>query len=174
MKLRLALDPAERALAFESDGTLWVENGSPRYEGAVTLSRVVGTAVPGGRVTINDPWRMTGKLKATAKTGLIEQLDALEKARRFLAGLFPLGLESHEALAEQVADALLDGVGLDHLRLYRSRVLGVTAEQAREMAAELSPAREGHLTIVVGEADAARRALGGLCPIEVRQLEEFA
>ncbi len=112
------------------------------------------------------------KMRGYAETGPTQ--DALEKARRFLAGLFPLGLESHEALAEQVADALLDGVGLDHLRLYRSRVLGVTAEQAREMAAELSPAREGHLTIVVGEADAARRALGGLCPIEVRQLEEFA
>jgi len=27
---------------------------------------------------------------------------------------------------------------------------------------------------VVGEADAARRALNGLCPIDVRQLEEFA
>src|SRR5581483_2097161 len=69
------------------------------------------------------------KMRAYAAAGPTE--DALEKARRFLAGLFPLGLESHEALAEQVADALLDGVGLDHLRLYRSRVLGVTAEQAR-------------------------------------------
>lgn len=112
------------------------------------------------------------KMRAYAAAGPTE--DALEKARRFLAGLFPLGLESHEALAEQVADALLDGVGLDHLRLYRSRVLGVTAEQAREMAAELSPARDGHLLIVVGEADVARRALAGLGPIEVRQLEEFA
>ena len=31
-----------------------------------------------------------------------------------------------------------------------------------------------YLLIVVGEADAARRALNGLCPVEVRQLEEFA
>ena len=100
--------------------------------------------------------------------------DALEKARRYLAGLFPLGLESHEALAEQIADALLDGLGLEHLKTYRSRVLAVTAEQAREMAAELSPARDGALLIVVGEAEAARRELNGLCPLEVRQLEEFA
>ncbi|HWT85480.1 MAG TPA: pitrilysin family protein [Myxococcales bacterium] len=112
------------------------------------------------------------KMRAYAASGPSE--DALEKARRYLAGLFPLGLESHEALAEQVADALLDGLGLDHLRTYRSRVLAVTAAQARTMAAELSPARDGALLTVVGESDAARRALNGLCPVDVRQLEEFA
>ena len=49
--------------------------GLPRYEGAVTLSRVVGTAPPGGQVAINDPWRITGKLKATTASALVEQLD---------------------------------------------------------------------------------------------------
>jgi len=111
------------------------------------------------------------KMSAYAKAGPAE--DALEKARRYLAGLFPLGLESHEALAEQVADVLLDGLGLDHLRMYRSRIAAVKAEQAREVAAELSPARDGAQIIVVGEADIARRALNGLCPVDVRQLEEF-
>ncbi len=47
------------------------------------------------------------KMREYAAAGPSE--DAVEKARRYLAGLFPLGLESHEALAEQVADALLDG-----------------------------------------------------------------
>lgn len=112
------------------------------------------------------------KMAAYAAQGPSE--DALDKARRYLAGLFPLGLESHEALAEQVADALLDGVGLDHLAKYRSRVRAVTVDQARDIAAELSPARPGAQLVVVGEAEVARRALGGLCPVEVRQLEEFA
>ena len=112
------------------------------------------------------------KMRAYAQSGPSE--GALEKARRYLAGLFPLGLESHEALAEQIADALLDGLGLEHIQTYRSRISAVTAPQARTMAAELSPAREGALMIVVGEAEAARRALGGLCPVDVRQLEEFA
>jgi zinc protease len=111
------------------------------------------------------------KMRGYARTGPTQ--DALDKARQFLAGLFPLGLESHEALAEQVADALLDGIGLDHLRKYRSRMLAVTADQAREMAADLSPARDGHLLVVVGESDQARRALDGLCPLELRQLDEF-
>ena len=84
-----------------------------------------------------------------------------------------MGLESHEAIAEQVADALLDGLGLEHLQRYRSRMLSVTSEQARAIAPEISPARDGALLIVVGEADKARKALAGLGPIEVRQLEEF-
>ncbi len=75
MKLRLGVDPIARALSFESDGTIWVDGGSPRYEGAVTLSRVVGIATPGGQVAINDPWQMTGKLKATTTSALVEQLD---------------------------------------------------------------------------------------------------
>ena len=112
------------------------------------------------------------QMRAYAASGPSE--DALDKARRYLAGLFPLGLESHEALAEQVADALLDGIGLDHLAKYRSRVMAVTPEQSRSIAAELSPARPGAQLIVVGEAEVARRALNGLCPVEVRQLEEFA
>jgi AsmA-like C-terminal region/AsmA family len=77
MKVRLAIDPAERALAFESDGTLFIEGGSPRFEGAATLSRVVGTALPGGRVAINDPWKASGKIKATSKTILVDQLELL-------------------------------------------------------------------------------------------------
>jgi zinc protease len=99
--------------------------------------------------------------------------EALEKARKYLAGLFPMGLESHEAIAEQIADAILDGLGVEHLARYRSHLLAVTAEQARAIAPEISPAREGALLIVVGEAEAARKALAGLCPVEVRQLEEF-
>jgi len=112
------------------------------------------------------------KMRGYAASGPTQ--DAVDKARTFLAGLFPLGLESHEALAEQIADVLLDGLGLDHLKTYRSRVVAVTKEQAREMAAELSPARDGALLIAVGDADVARKALDGLCPVEVRQLEEFA
>ena len=111
------------------------------------------------------------KMRAYAQTGPSE--DALDKARRYLAGLFPLGLESHEALAEQIADAILDGLGLQHIQTYRSRVLAVAPQQARSIAPEISPARDGALLVVVGEADAARRALDGLSPTDTRQLEEF-
>lgn len=75
MKLRLAVDAAEPALAFDSEGTLWIEARVPRYEGSASLSRVVGTTLPGGRVSMNDPWRAAGRLKAGATRAVIDQLD---------------------------------------------------------------------------------------------------
>ena len=112
------------------------------------------------------------KMRGYAATG--PSAEALEKVRPYLAGLYPLGIESHEALAESVADAILDGVGLQHLQTYRSRVLSVTPEAVRAAAADLSPARPGARLVIVGDAEVAQRALEGLCPVEVRQLEEFA
>jgi uncharacterized protein involved in outer membrane biogenesis len=104
MKIRLAIDPAERALAFESDGTVWIEGGSPRFEGAATLSRVVGTALPGGQVTINDPWKVFGKIKATTKNVLVDQLELLYGPESRLVRLngsavMNLGREPRVALA---------------------------------------------------------------------------
>jgi zinc protease len=110
-------------------------------------------------------------MRSYAATG--PSADSLSKSQRYLAGLFPLGLESHEALAEQIADALLDGLGLSHLTTYRQRVLAVTQEGAREMAAQCSPVKPGAQLIVVGDADNAQKALEGLCPLEIRQLEDF-
>jgi zinc protease len=112
------------------------------------------------------------KMTGYAKEG--PSKEALDKAKSYLGGLFPLGLESHEALAEQVADAILDGMGLNHLATYRSRVAAVTAAQAREAAAQLSPVRDGMQIIVVGDGDVGRKALADLCPVDVRPIEELA
>ena len=112
------------------------------------------------------------KMREYARTG--PSKDALEKARSYLAGLFPLGLESNEALAEQVADAILDGLGLDHLASYRSRIAAVTAAQARQAAEQLSPARDGTQIVVVGDGEVGRKALTDICPVDVRPIEDLA
>src|SRR3989442_8655636 len=112
------------------------------------------------------------KMREYARTG--PSKDALEKARSYLAGLFPLGLESNEALAEQVADAILDGLGLDHLATYRSRIAAVTAAQAHEAAEQLSPARDGTQIVVVGDGEVGRKALTDICPVDVRPIEDLA
>jgi zinc protease len=100
--------------------------------------------------------------------------EALAKSKSFLSGLFPLGLESHEALAEQIGDSILDGLGSNHLPTYRSRLAAVTAAQARDAAAQLSPARDGMQILVVGDGEVGRKALADLCPVDVRPIEELA
>jgi large subunit ribosomal protein L24 len=77
MKVRLAIDPAERALAFESDGMVWIDGGSPRFEGGATLSRVVGATAPGGPVILNDPWKVSGRIKATATDVRVDRMEML-------------------------------------------------------------------------------------------------
>jgi zinc protease len=112
------------------------------------------------------------KMHGYARTG--PSLDALNKCKQYLAGLFPFGLEGHEALAEQLADAVLDGTGLARLETYRSSILAATPEEVLAVAGKLSPARAGAQIILVGDAEVAQKALAGLCEVKVVELERFA
>ncbi len=111
------------------------------------------------------------KMHGYARTG--PSLDALDKCKQYLAGLFPFGLEGHEALAEQLADAVLDGTGLSRLETYRSSILAATPEEVVAVAAKLSPARAGAQLVLVGDAEVAQKALAGLCEVQVVELERF-
>jgi large subunit ribosomal protein L24 len=76
MKIRLSIEADERALSFESDGTVWIDGGAPRFEGAAALSPWAGKKDSSGRVTlINDPWKVSGRVKASPAS---VQLDKME------------------------------------------------------------------------------------------------
>jgi uncharacterized protein involved in outer membrane biogenesis len=74
-KLRLSLDPADRPLAIETEGTLWVDAGAPRYEGTATLVRPVGLVLADGKKLVSEPWRLASHIKANATSALLEQLE---------------------------------------------------------------------------------------------------
>lgn len=74
LKLRLNIDPLEKPLAVEADGTLGF-SGAPRFEGAITVSRPAGIALPNGQTFASDPWRLTSKLKASAASALFEGIE---------------------------------------------------------------------------------------------------
>jgi zinc protease len=112
------------------------------------------------------------KMRGYAESG--PSKDALAKARTYLAGLFPLGLESHEAVAEQISDSLLDGVGLGHLQTYRTRITAASDEAVRQAAADLSPARDGAQIVMVGDGEVGRKALSEICPVDVHPIDEVA
>ena len=75
MKVKLVIDPSERALNIETEGTVTVENGTPRYEGNLTLTRPASAAKASGRAAVNEPWRATSKIKATADTAQFEEVE---------------------------------------------------------------------------------------------------
>ena len=74
VKLRLNIDPLDRPLAMEAEGVLTFA-AAPRFEGAVSLSRPAGVALPTGKAVAQDPWRLTSKVKATGASALLEALE---------------------------------------------------------------------------------------------------
>jgi uncharacterized protein involved in outer membrane biogenesis len=76
MRLRLSLDPGEHAPSLESEGTLWVEAGHPRYQGTLTLAGQAGAASASRQgTTAASSWRATSKVTATPGQALFEQID---------------------------------------------------------------------------------------------------
>jgi large subunit ribosomal protein L24 len=74
-KLKLSIDPADHPLAIEADGALRLDQSSPRFEGALTLTRPAAVAIASGRSAIAVPWRASAKVKADPSRALFEQLE---------------------------------------------------------------------------------------------------
>ena len=98
----------------------------------------------------------------------------LENARAYLAGNFPLTIETPNAIAAQVLESLVYGLDLDDLPTYPNRINAVTVEDIRRVARTyLQPDRLA--IVLVGEArvfvDDLRRA--GFGDIEVLSVGEL-
>jgi large subunit ribosomal protein L24 len=75
MRLKLEVEPLGRPLNIEAEGTLAFDYGAPRFEGSISVMRPVGTVQTGGKVTVNEPWRATSKIKASVTGALFDQID---------------------------------------------------------------------------------------------------
>jgi zinc protease len=92
--------------------------------------------------------------------------EELDRARSYLAGLFPLSLETHDQVAERLADAQLFGTSLDEVTGYRERVHAVTADECREVARRHFPIDRG-VVVAVGPARQVAPALERFGPVTV-------
>jgi large subunit ribosomal protein L24 len=75
LRVHFNLDPADRPLAFETDGLVTLEKGVPHYEGTLSLLRPAGVELAGGKTVASDPWRLSGKVKADTQKALFEQIE---------------------------------------------------------------------------------------------------
>ncbi|MBV9631652.1 MAG: AsmA family protein [Xanthobacteraceae bacterium] len=75
IKLRLGVDPADRPLSIESEGTLSFEDGAPHYDGSLKLARPAGLALSSGQTVASDPWQVSSKLKIDTSAALFDQVD---------------------------------------------------------------------------------------------------
>ncbi len=75
MKLRLNIDPVDRPLNIAADGTLSFEGDAPRFEGSLVLARPAGVVLPNGQTVASEPWRLASRVKATAASALLQDLE---------------------------------------------------------------------------------------------------
>jgi zinc protease len=94
--------------------------------------------------------------------------EEVQDARSYLAGIFPLRLQTTDGTATRIAELAIYGLPLDYFADYRERLLSVTRAEVERAAREhLDPAA---MTVVVaGDAARIREELAGLDlgPVEV-------
>ena len=76
LKLKINVDPRDQPLNFEANGTLVFDGAAPKFDGAWDLTRPAGIRASGGAV-VSQPWHLRGKVKVTAASALMENLEFL-------------------------------------------------------------------------------------------------
>lgn len=77
-RLHLNVDPTDYPLNVEADGNLTVASGAPRFDGTLSVARPVGIGLrrPGPAPRdVTQPWRIGGKVKATAQSALMQDVE---------------------------------------------------------------------------------------------------
>jgi zinc protease len=106
---------------------------------------------------------------ARLRSGDVPDED-LEKARSYLAGLYPLRIESPEDLAVEILNVDLYGLEPDSINQYQKRVRAVGADAVKRVAARRLPL-EDLAIVVVGPAQTLKKDLETLGPVTVRSLQ---
>jgi zinc protease len=98
----------------------------------------------------------------------------LEDARNFFAGVFPLRLQTADAIANRLTELLVYDLPPDYFDTYRDRVLAVTADDVLQ-AAQRHVRPDHAAVVVVGDADAIRDGLEtlGIAPVRVVEPAEL-
>ena len=92
--------------------------------------------------------------------------DELERMQSYLCGLFPLSLETHDQVAERLADLALYGLGDEEITGFRDRVRAVGREDCRTVARRYFPGARP-LVVVVGPARAVAKPLARFGEVRV-------
>ncbi len=93
--------------------------------------------------------------------------EELLRAQNYLAGLYPLSLETHDQVADKLSDMRLYGIPEEEVTGYRERVRAVGAEACRTVAREHFPLGRG-VIVAVGPARKIAKGLERFGPVAVK------
>lgn len=98
--------------------------------------------------------------------------DEVEKAKRYVIGLFPGRVESIDQLAEALAGAKLNDLPFESIEQYRGLVGDVNAAAGAAVAARF-PTPAGSKVVIVGNAKKIRPQLEGLGTVKLMKVSEL-
>jgi zinc protease len=92
--------------------------------------------------------------------------EEVSRAASYLAGLFPLSLETHDQWADRIGDAWIYGYDLAEVPELPDRIRRIGAEDARAAALRHLPLEDG-VVLAVGPAARLEKQLARFGPVEV-------
>jgi zinc protease len=92
--------------------------------------------------------------------------EEVSRSASYLAGLFPLSLETHEQWADRIGDAWIYGYDLAEVPELPDRIRRIGAEEARGAALRHLPLEDG-VVLAVGPASRLEKQLARFGPVEV-------
>jgi hypothetical protein len=83
-RVRVIASPSDHPLTIDVDGALAFAGGEPRFDGTMSLSQPVGIgsrgitpSAQGLTQPLTQPWKLSGKVKASAQSALVQNVDFL-------------------------------------------------------------------------------------------------
>jgi zinc protease len=96
----------------------------------------------------------------------------LQSAQTYLAGLYPMRMETNDSIAMLLGDVRMHGLGDDWVEKFRDRLRAVTPKQVKEIAAKYLFAQAPSL-VVLGKASEVKKQLKGLGTLTVVPVSEY-
>jgi uncharacterized protein involved in outer membrane biogenesis len=110
-RIRLGIDPSDRPLTTELNGTLTFAQNVPQFDGTLTLARPVGATLANGQHVVSEPWRAVGTIRATPASASLQNLGFRygpeERAVNF-TGSADVTFGAHPQLVGKVAAMQVD------------------------------------------------------------------
>jgi zinc protease len=92
--------------------------------------------------------------------------EELDRTQSYLCGLYPMSLETHDQLAEKLADLALFELADTEVTEFRDRVRSVTPDACRAVGQRYFPV-DGRVVVAVGPAKAIARPLEKFGPVTI-------
>jgi zinc protease len=134
------------------------------YRSAGTFEVTTFTKNETLRKTIDETLRVMRKLIAEGPTD-----EEVAKARRYLTGLYPLGLQAPADVAAALVNVEFYGLPSDFIAQYDARVNAVTPDDVRRALRSYFDV-DNLKILVVSNPATAKTALDGLAPVEVTEI----